>query len=425
MLRHANNKHQTFIAKTGVTYAGGLGSTNIVTKDNLPDGAVAIVTLGNKVIDAIGELTAVDRFKIVQSRGPNYPLTFSPVIEKSAALNVAQSPYLTATGIPYAAATQQETTFGTFVPEDITSYYLVIEKEDNDAFNNKGYWPAITAQFKTSSSSSIAELYLGLGASLQSNLLFEAGSTKYLRARVDLTATDAAVTGAGSTPTGFNATYGIPSIEITATGAVVDDVVAGGILKLATTEGDDCYGVVSTRVSGTSLFVTLDSPYRGSTISGGAVPENSTTVTAGSLILTGWQPPFDVLRNRNYSVNRFNARLNTGGESAGAAVTTVGAYAGVGTWEQAAMDEFLSWGFLGNARAVVATPPGVRPSTVVEGSAYSVIQLVEKTNIPAMTSFSSSAMSYLIYVENTDSGGGTVTGQGDTLATILGNLTID
>lgn len=446
MLRHANNKHQTFIAKTGVTYAGGIthASGTKVTKDNLPAGAVAIVTLGNVVIDAIGQLNGENRFKIVQSRGPNYPLTFSPVIEKSAALTVAQSPNLTATGIPYGAPVQQKTTFGfydgtnifTETVEDNTSYYVVIEKEDNDSVNNKGYWPAITGQYKTDGSSTSLELMMGLANSVFQNTLFEAGDTKYIR--VATTLGDA---GEASPYTPTATAFPVAAVDLARgskhilnADAIADlttaTITAGKVIEITGVNGTLDYYVIEsvTSVEAAVTRITLTTPYRGT--SGAGTAKLVTTATVDErwgVSLEGVQPPFDVLRNRNYAVNRFSAKVMIGDSIAtDIPVTKVAkAYEGVGTWEQAAMDEFLSWGFLGNARAVVATPPGVRPATVVEGSAYSIIQLVEKTDIPAMTSFSSSAMSYLIYVENTTSSGGTVTGQGDNLATILGGLTID
>jgi len=394
MLRLANNKHQAFIGKTGIVYGGStanpataLTAGTVVTKDNLADGAIAVVTLGNKFLENNAALIAVDRYKIVQGRGASNPLSVTAIVNRANTVASAKR---------NAPAVQQVTTISSFtdaLTEDSSSYFIIIEKQDNDASHRQGYWPSITGQFKTDASATGAELSQGLGSALFQNTLFEAGDTKYVR----VTVTSNGTAGADVADT-VVATRNSKSVETAATAAELTtaEIVAGAAIEIVGVGGfSDTYIVAST-VDG---VITLTTAYRGDS---GAVTTVKVvdTPTSWSIVVRGVQPSFDVLRNRDYAVNRFKVKIMTGDEMAPMpVVNTTNAYEGIGTWEQVAMDEFLHWGFIGQGRAILDTPPGSRPAEVVQGAGYDTICLVETNTIPGMTSSFTAGITNLIYVD--------------------------
>ena len=248
--------------------------------------------------------------------------------------------------------------------------------------------------------------------------MFEAGDTKYIRVATIFGASGGVVSDPPNTNSLTSVSRGSKTVEVPNWTGMTPPV-AGNVISLVSGGVTDYYEVAAS----TATSVALTTQYRGTTSTVADIAlEVSTGTEYWGISLDGVAPPFDVLRNRDYSVNRFIAKVMADGEIVPAVpvTNTAKAYAGVGVWQQVAMDEFLSWGFLGAGRELIGTPPGSRPSTTVEGGAYSTISLVESTSIPGMTSVANTAMTHLIYVENTTAGGGTVDAQGSTLATIFG-----
>jgi hypothetical protein len=424
---YADHKYTVLTGADLDAYASGVSGGAEATAANLSEGDIVAVDLQNQVLATANALNATTHFKVVTIKNGKWV--------ESPAIKTAD---MTATGTVYAAATQQTTVIGylgsgtttAFTPEDDTSYSVYIEKMDNDEGNRTGYRQSIVAQYKTSSTSTDEELFTNLATQLFDNTLFEAGPTKYLR--IATTLGDTSDAGYALTLTG------VPSGNITVTKGTVTvatasdntaAVSAGDVLEITDSAGVADYYTVAAI---TATTITLGEKYRGETETIGTWDEVTRPSSPDSLVwgisLTGVQPPFDVLRQRDYLVPRFNVKVMAAGNPVTGMniAETATASEGSGTYEQAAFEEWISEGYRGAGRAIISSPPGSRDISAVSGAGYATIVLREdgQVNGPLLgTGRSKQTVKLYLRVNNLSTGA--VRTMGDTLATIFGGLTIE
>ena len=274
MYTNNNNNNFAFIAKAITTDVAAIDNL-VLDPSALVDGDLVIVDDRNFVRDHNTALTGTDKFKFANKIGGE--IFYSPL------LNFANC---TITAGKSTAAAQQVTNIGgttagtggyllpnvasddTIAATEVgNSFYVLIEKQDNDEANRMGYAPSITAQVKMSSASgsdtftftTAEELQVNLGAQLREaiakNDALEVdrptiAGPKYVRAKVVANvATQANITGGAK-----NATLTFVSKTLTTSANCEAGIDAADYLNVA----GDLYKIASD--PGTGTTITLEDP---------------------------------------------------------------------------------------------------------------------------------------------------------------------
>lgn len=357
-MRDAKNLNWAFVCADNLA-----ASTGTVTEaGDILDGQVVVLNADNVI--QTSALSAGAQFKLAQRNGND--LIVSPLFT-----------FKSATHANYAAAAQQVTTIGSNGTTAVlldpaftdtttaaaavgNSYYVLIEKNDNDEATRTGYRADITAQVKLTDPNSHAGVDAELLQVRLAELLREAirkndqleacgsaGAARYLSVKAVNNGGSLVAPAAAGT---VNVKFGDPTVTLTGS-TWVGTIGDGDFLNIA----GDTYrikDVVSTTV------LTLDFPFAGTTASALdatdtaeiAYQEIATIQGAGGigLEITGTdQHEFDVDRHRMYSQSRFNVRFAKDGEGVGTVAVATQASEGVNDWRIVATDVYTSMGNLG------------------------------------------------------------------------------
>tara|TARA_R110002020_G_scaffold122805_6_gene278702 strand:+ start:539 stop:1894 length:1356 start_codon:yes stop_codon:yes gene_type:complete len=389
-----NNNFFAFIAKASTTDVDAIDGA-VLDPSGLADGDLVIVDGGNVVLDHNTALSGTQQFKFAQKAGGN--IYYSPLV------NFADA---TITAGKSTAAAQQVTTIGSngtttvglaeFGVADDTaaaaavgnSYYVLIEKQDNDEANRSGYQPAITAQAKLTNPDGFTNaelLHLRLAEQLRESLRvndqLEAAKPstkgpKYVRTEVIIKDDTTKAT----TTKNCVCVHGSKTIN-SHDGGNFASHAAGDYVIL----GEDVYKTTS---AGGGASFTIEQPFAGAsqTIAAGTSTSQAGFITVAEAIglagvgirLTGTaQHEFDVTRERIHSESRFNVRFAKDGENVGAAITLgTAADEGLGNFETVASQEYHSFGNMG-LRWVSDTPAQVRPANADSTKNYGCVAVRE------------------------------------------------
>ncbi len=413
MYSNNNNNNFAFVCGVNTTNVSGLAGTTLEVGD-LANGDVCLVNSENEVLADSDRTGGGEDFKVA-----------TRLLDEAGVARLYYSPLfnMTNTTVTYGkstAAVQQVTNIGgttagtggyllSSVASDDTlaaaevgnSFYVLIEKQDNDEANRSGYHPAITAQVKmkdTSGSGTFTfttaeELQVNLASQLREaiaiNDALEASSPsiagpKYVRAKVVANvATQANITASGTA----TATVTFGSKTVTTSAACIAGIVVGDYLNVA----GDLYKIAAD--PGTGTTITLEDAYRGPTdatlvtntgaanIGFSTAAQVNAATTIGIQLEGQAQHGFGVARDRIHSESRFNVRFAKDGENVGATITrTTAAAEGLGSYEQVATEEYHSMGQLG-LRWVSDIPGQVRPGNAVVDANYGCIRLSEVTTV--------------------------------------------
>lgn len=404
MLRKANNVFSVLLNDGRITAAAVTATCpvgTVVTPANLPAGAVVLVDAGMRRLDynttAGANYVALadgDKFFTVQGRGTSKSLMKSPSMTKG------KTKFTISRHKP---AVQQVTTIGyngttgVLPTASNTNFFIKIRKRDNDAANRSQPFSLFAGPVRTDSTGTQEELAFALAISGLKNFKDEPANN-YLKFEVISNGTLAAI---GATT--LAATNGSRTITYSAAHSLVlGDLIfiAGATYKVA--------AVPSTTT------VTLNFAFQGTTVIAlatgtiyAATHGKLTVPTAFGVAMTGIEASFDVNQFRDYYANRFTATFS---DVSTLVSHMVGAYNGNGTWQQVAMDEYMSYGYEGEMQqtSTPAVPrdqfvkvPGIGTYTVLS-SRYSSLSIAWEESISGLVSMDGGKGSVLIYL-NLDS----------------------
>jgi len=408
-LRRQDNVTYVSLADTTAASPGAV----VITPSTLADGAAALVDESNLAYVAQATFDALDdsvKLRVVQNIGGKLVSTarFTKGAIVKAALIGGNNTY--ATVQQYVAAVQQITRIGfngttgslpTTTSE--TSFYIKIRKNDNDAAN-RSQPNSLFAQFKTDATGSQEELAFGLVKNGVQNMSTQPVSNNgYLRFEAlcdEAGATD-------GTATTISIDYGSKTgtLNAGATTFVVGDLlrIGGGAVT------DPVYKI--TALAGTT--VTLDIAYQGASGTGIAIEYITAALAAAAefgIQLRGVASDFSVEALRNYYSNRFTATFS---DASTLNTHIQGANDGSGTWQQVAMDEYMSMGNQGE-NSMIGVPPVPRTASVVTDGQYDAIMITVKEDINGLVTAEKADANILIYVQD-----GSGSPSGDAIATAL------
>ena len=391
--------------------AGGVASSTTIV-----DGAAAIVNEGGIILDAAAytALGADRQVRLVQNIGGDlfYTADFTKGKLRAGKSNKAAAP--TASGPAsisiYSAAVQQITrigyngTTGSLPIANETSYWIKIRKNDNDAAN-RSQPASLFSQFKTDATGTQEELAFGLVEVGVKNMSTQAqGTNGYLRFEAlcdEAGATD-------GTATTITVEYGSKAgtLNAGATTFVVGDVlrIGGG----ATT--DPVYKIATL----STTAISFDIAYQGASGAGVTIEyitAAQATAAEFGVQLRGVADDFNVNSFRNYYSNRF-----TGTFSDTSVLTTLSSASrnGSGTWQEAAMAEYMSMGNQGE-NSMLAVPPTMRTASVITDGEYDVLALTADEDIHVLTSANTETSKAMLYIQD-----GSGSPSGLAIAVVLG-----
>lgn len=416
MLRTADNVFSVVLDKNATTTAAvnaAVAVGAVVTKDNLPDGAIVLVDAGMRRMNAAA-YTAADRFRLVQGRGATKSLMISPMLTK-ASTTISTSNYRLP--VQQVSVVGFNGTTGNLPLANSTDFFIKIRKNDNDAANRSQPMSLFAGPVKTDATATRAELAFALRLNGVKNFSDEPANN-YLT--FDVICDNAGV----ATPAGVGtvtATAG--SRVITTSGATpATTFPVGSAIRLGTGLTDPIYKV--TAVSNADQTVTVDTPIVTSATltAGNAESINVAGVAAAAcgVRMTGVQADFNVNSFRDYYVNRFTVTFSD--EST--LVTTTGARTGSGVWQQVAMDEYMSYGFEGE-NSMLGVPPRMRDQEVAVDGKYGCIEVSWTESIQGLVSLQGGKGSVLFYINLQAGGALGATSSGVDVATILGVAAAD
>ena len=403
MLRKANNVFSVLLNDETVLSSALPSVGTVVTPTNLPAGAIVLVDAGMRRMSntEYNALATGDQFFVVQGRGAAKSFMKSPVLTKG------KTKFTIARHKP---AVQQVTaigyngTTGALPVASNTDFFIKIRKRDNDAANRSQPFSLFAGPVRTDASGTQEELAFALVINGLKNFKDEPAN-HYLTFEVLCAGTQADWVGTathlsltnGSRVALFTDGSGVPS---TATAPTV-----GGIVRIL--------GVAYKITASSTTSITLNYAYQGAT---GLVAGGATAATQAGIVgtpgdygvrLTGVAAPFDVNQFRDYYANRFTATFS---DSTVPVTHLQGAYNGNGTWQQVAMDEYMSYGYEGETQqlAVPSVPrdqfvkiPGIGINTALT-SRYSALNISWEESISGLVSMDGGKGNVIVYLNLDD-----------------------
>jgi hypothetical protein len=384
-----NNIKSVFIVPDLAASAAGTK----ITPGSLGAGFIAVCGLNNEILTA-AEAAAADTIKIIKDRGVNLPLQ---------QVRISLSEVKTLNGVTGAAATEQITYIGYngttgSMPNTIDTFYEIKLEHVPNAFAY-GKRPANYkyGTYQSGSTTSQVEITTGLVKSLVQNFVPNRTTDWRVFSELVTNATRTAVSGAGTLKfTKYS------KIVVASAATASSTFVVGDYIQIAAGNTNGVYKIVAK--DGTSGNLTLDYAFQGetTTITPGTSSiritiANAGTATSWGVKITGIKQKYDVNRWRQYDKVRFNPFINDG--LTGTLVTTTAAYDGIGVYEQAANDEYISWGDEGQI-FVDQVPPQFREQDAVVGTQYNPAILSWVSKLPSLIGAGENKGSAIFYIVN-------------------------
>lgn len=427
MFRKANNVFSVVLSDVTKLTTGGTGLDTtcpvgtVVTPANIAAGALVLVDAGMRRMDltAYNALATGDNYFIVKGRGTAKSLMKTPALTKGKTKFTISK---------FKAETQQITrigyngTTGALPVANNTDFWIKIRKRDNDAANRSQPFSLFAGPVKTDATGTQEELAFALAKNGIKNFAQEPANG-YLRFEV----ISEAASSTDGTATSITIAKGS---KVGTLNAAATTFAVGDIIRMGTTLTSPVYKIVAL----STTTITFNIPLQGDSISGGAIRyfTAATAATANfGITLTGIEAPFDVAQFRDYYANRFTATFS----NSTTLVTHVqGAFNGNGTWQQVAMDEYLSYGYEGENQqlAVPSVPrdqfvkvPGVG-TYVAADCTYSCLNIAWEESISGLVSMDGGKGNVLVYLNLTTAGSLSATANtGKELVTALGLTAAD
>jgi hypothetical protein len=346
-----------------------------VTPGSLALNSVVLTNMSNQVLNTAAagswDPSLFDKIKIIKDRGADLPLqqvvlTRDQIIAASSVAGELASEQVSYVGYDGTSGTMDATP---------NNFYIVkLEHTPNSFIYGKRPASYKYGTYQAGASSSALINSVGLIKSLITN--FRANRSTDWRVKSELVAdgTGVVITTLDPQITSITFTKYSKTAVVTTSGAV-SAIAAGTYIRVgvgATTFTNPVVKVISSgSQAGAGTFnIVLDYVWQGETSLGVVAAANLYTVaTPGNvgIKITGIKQKYDVNRWRQYDKVRFNVLIE--GFQTGTPVNTIGAFDGVAVYEQAANDEYISWGDEGQV-FVDQVPPLFREQDAVVGQQY-------------------------------------------------------
>jgi len=358
-----------------------------VIPGSLGAGYVAVCDVSNFILDNTG-VQGVETIKIIKDRGVNLPL--QQVVLKL-------SDVKTYNGVIGQASTEQVSyigyngSSGSISVINSNFYEIKLEHVPNAFAYGKRPANYKYGTYQSDATATQAEIANGLQASLVQNFVPNRTIDWRVLSEIISNATSAAITGAV-------ANFGVTRYSKTVTlDGSVTNVVAGDFIRLGgTTTSTPVYKVASVNSPNT---IVLEVAYQGT--SGSIAVANVEVISAATaataafgIKITGIKQKYDVNRWRQYDKVRFNVFLINFGTTGS---STTAAYDGIGVYEQAANDEYISWGDEGQI-FVDQVPPQFREQDAVVGTQYNPAVLSWVNKLPSLIGAGENKGSAIFYI---------------------------
>jgi|LakMenEpi03Aug12_release.lakeMendotaPanAssembly.Ray.scaffolds.fasta_scaffold45511_5 hypothetical protein len=386
-----NNIKSVFIvpSQTAIT-------TGTITPGSVATGSVVVTNVSNEVLDAT-TVVNYSTIKIVKDRGDNLPLqqvrlNIADIIAYSGACGEPSREQVTYIGYNGTSGVIAGLTANTFYEvklEHVPNQFAYGKRPANYKY---GTWKSgVTAPTQ-------ADVAHNIQASLVQN--FKPNRTIDWRVITELVTNNAGASAGAAT------SFGVTRYSKTVTLNGATTAVAGDYLRLGgSTTAAPVYKIAAVN-SPTNII--LEVPYQGAT--GSIASTNVELITAAlaatsafGIKITGIKQKYDVNRWRQYDKVRFNPFINEAFTTT--PVATNAAFDGVGVYEQAANDEYISWGDEGQI-FVDQVPPLFREqdaSKSIEQSArgaYDVAVLGWLNKLPSLIGAGENKGSAIFYMDD-------------------------
>jgi hypothetical protein len=375
-------------------------TTGTITPGSVATGSVVVTNVSNEVLTST---TVVDysTIKIVKDRGANLPL-------QQVRLNIAD--IIAYSGACYQPATEQvdyigfNGTSGTIQVLPSNFYTVKLEHVPNQfAYGkrpaNYKYGTYQSTIGATQNAAGQEEVATGLVKSLIQNFRPNRSTDwRVFASLVNVSTTTAAV---DTDITSFSLVKYSKAVTVITAGAAT--ITAGTYLRFgASTASTSIYKVVTGFSGGAGTYtITLDYSWQADSTT--VLDTDVVSVTTGTdwgIKIVGIKQKYDVNRWRQYDKVRFNTFLegfpNT---STPTVVTTTPAFDGVGVYEQAANDEYISWGDEGQI-FVDQVPPLFREQDASPSGTYDVAILGWVNKLPSLIGAGENKGSAIFYIDN-------------------------
>jgi hypothetical protein len=382
-----NNIKSVFIVPDQAAITSGT-----ITPGSVATGSVVVTNVSNEVLTST---TVVDysTIKIVKDRGANLPL-------QQVRLNIAD--IIAYSGACYQPATEQVSyigyngSTGAIAGLTANTFYEVKLEHVPNAFAY-GKRPA-NYKYGTWKSGVTAPTQADVAHNIQASLVQNFKPNRTIDWRV---ITEIICNNAGAAITGTVANFGVTRYSKTVTlDGTVTNVVAGDFIRLGgTTTAAPVYKVAAVNSPNT---IVLEVAYQG--VNATIAVANVEVVTAAlaataafGIKITGLKQKYDVNRWRQYDKVRFNPFINEAFTTT--SVLTTAAFDGVGVYEQAANDEYISWGDEGQI-FVDQVPPLFREQDASPSGTYDVAILGWVNKLPSLIGAGENKGSAIFYIDD-------------------------
>lgn len=371
-----------------------------ITPGSLGAGFIAVCNVNNEILSAAQAATA-STIKIIKDRGTDLPL-------QQVRLNLAD--IKTYTGVIGTAAVEQKTyigydgaTAGTQIQANADSFYEIKLEHVPNAFAY-GKRPANYkyGTYQAGPGATQLQIANGLVKSLIQNFVPNRTTDWRVFSEAVTNATRTAVAGAGTL------TFTKYSKVVKASAATASSTfVVGDYIQIAVGNTNGVYLITDKNGAGD---LTLSVAYQGETVivTPGVLAiritaANAAAATSWGIKITGIKQKYDVNRWRQYDKVRFNTFINgsfvNSTTGLNTAVTTTAASDGIGVYEQAANDEYISWGDEGQV-FVDQVPPLFREQDAAVGTQYNPAVLSWVNQLPSLIGAGENKGSAMLYIVN-------------------------
>jgi hypothetical protein len=365
---------------------------------------VGITNMSNEVLDAT-EVVKYSKIKIIKNRGADLPLQqvvldLSNIVNTSAYSGAVASEQVDYIGFNGASGRIEvaANNFYTIKLEHVPNSFAYGKRPANYKYGT--YQSPLGIAQDTAGQENVAA---GLAKSLIQN--FRPNRSIDWRVFTSLVNSSVTTAAVSTNITSFGLAKYAKSVTVITAGAA--SIAAGTYLRFgASSASTSIYKVVTGFTAAGAGVFTMTLDYGWQADSATILDTDTVSVTIGTsdwgIKIVGIKQKYDVNRWRQYDKVRFNTFLDGFPNTATpTTVTTTPAFDGVAVYEQAANDEYISWGDEGQI-FVDQTPPLFREQDAVVGTQYNPVVISWLNNLPSLIGAGENKGQIILYMAGGD-----------------------